>query len=195
MNQRSYHGEIDPEDLGQALVATFDQGNLTAKVVGRGEKVTVQIASRRGAQSGGNVSLTVTIQKHSDGITVSQSDTELLDVAASLGQTALATCMNPLNLLSRLDDIAQDVSSLTLNDKVWQAVEKFAQTAQVTTTISERLQAVTCPYCNAANELKASNCVSCGGPLGSVQPTSCPKCGNVMPPKSKFCGSCGAALG
>jgi hypothetical protein len=194
MEQRSFHGEIDPDNLAQALVAAFNQGNLIAQQMGAGEKVMVQIARRRGAQSGGNVSLAITIQKHADGVTVAQSEKEWLGVAASLGQTALSALQNPWNILNRLDDLAQDVTSLQLTEKVWEVVEKIARTANVTKTISERLQAVACPYCGAANELKAPNCVSCGGPLGDVQPTGCPKCGNVMPPKSKFCANCGTAL-
>jgi RNA polymerase subunit RPABC4/transcription elongation factor Spt4 len=194
MEQRSFHGNIQPEDLAQALIAAFNQGNLMAQQVGAGDKVMVQIARRRGAQSGGQVSLAVTIQKHEDGVTVAQSEKEWLGVAASLGQSAISTLMNPWNLLNRLDDIAQDVTSLQLSDKVWEIVEKFARTAKATKTISERLRAVACPYCGSANELKTSNCVTCGGPLGDVQPTACPKCGNVMPPNSKFCASCGTAL-
>lgn len=195
MEQRSYHGDLTPDDLARALLAAFDQGNLMAQQVGRGEKTLVQIAKRRGAQSGGNVSLTVTIQRNADGVTVAVGEAEWLGVAASLGQTALSTLMNPWNIINRLDDLAQDVSSLNLSTQVWEAVEKFAQTTRATKTISERLQAVACPYCGAANELKAPNCVSCGGPLGDVQPAACPKCGNVMPPRSKFCGNCGTALG
>lgn len=195
MEQRSYHGEIEPSDMARALVAAFDQGNLMAQQVGHAEKVMVQIARRRHAQSGGNVSLTVTIQKNADGVTVGVGEAEWLGVAASLGQTALSTLMNPWNLINRLDDIAQDVSSLNLSTQVWQAIEKFAQTARASKTISERLQAVACPYCGTANELKAPSCVNCGGPLGNVQPLSCAKCGNVLPPKSKFCGNCGTAVG
>ena len=194
VNQRIYHGDITPDDLADTLVATFNQGNLRVQQVGQGDKVTVQIASRQGAQSGGKTALTVAIQRHEDGITVALGQQEWLGVAASLGQTALSTLMNPWSLINRLDDIAQDVTSLNLPAQVWEAIEKFTRTAQATKTISERLQAVTCPYCGAANELKAPNCVSCSGPLGDVQPMACPKCGNVMPPKSKFCANCGTAL-
>ncbi|HLE28506.1 MAG TPA: zinc ribbon domain-containing protein, partial [Anaerolineales bacterium] len=74
------------------------------------------------------------------------------------------------------------------------AVEKFAQAAQITKTISERLQTVACPFCGTANKVGAPDCVNCGAPLGEHQPLSCPKCGNVMPAKSKFCANCGTAL-
>ncbi len=154
----------------------------------------VQIATRENAGSGGKAALSITIQKIPDGVTVGIGQHEWLGVAASLGQTALAALMNPWNLINRLDDIAQDITSLTLEEKVWEAVEKYAQTTRVTKTISARLQTVTCPYCNTANKIAAANCEACGAPLGDVQPIACPKCGNVMPPKSRACSNCGTLL-
>ena len=194
MDQRTYHGEVTPDEMADALVAAFNQGNLAAEQVGQGDKVMVQIATREHAQSGGKTALAVSIQKNADGVTVAVASQEWLGVAASLGQTALTTLMNPWSIIGRLDDIAQDVSSLALAEKVWQAVEKFAQTAKATKTISERLQSVTCPYCGTANKVGAPDCTNCGGPLGELQPIACPKCGNVMPPKSEFCANCGTAL-
>ena len=194
MDQRIFHGAISPQDMADALVAAFNHGNLSAQKVGQGDSITVQIASRPGARSGGRVGLTLTIQKHADGIAVALGQEDMLGVAASLGKTAFFALQNPLGLLGRLDDIAQDVGSLTLKDNVWAAVEKFAQTSKATKTLSARLQSVTCPYCGAANKVGDADCVNCGGPLGESQPIACPKCGNVMPPKSQFCGSCGAAL-
>ena len=47
-----------------------------------------------------------------------------LGVAASLGQTVIATVLNPFNLINRLDDVAQDVSNLQLTEKIWQVVRR-----------------------------------------------------------------------
>ena len=191
--QRTYHGDINPEEMAAVVVAAFNQGNMRAQQVGDGEKVMVQIAHRQGG-SGGQAALSMTIQKVEDGVSVAIGQHEWLGVAASLGQTALATLMNPWNLIGRLDDIAQDVTSLTLIDKVWEAIEKFARAAKVTKTISEQLQSVTCPFCGTANKVAAPDCENCGAPLGDFQPVSCPKCGNVLRPKSKFCNNCGTSL-
>jgi len=191
--QRTYHGDINPDEMAAALVAAFNQGNMRAQQVGEGDKVMVQIATRQGG-SGGKAALSITIQRVEDGVSAAMGQHEWLGVAASLGQTALTTLLNPWNLIGRLDDIAQDVTSLTLVDKAWEAVEKFAQAAQITKTISERLQTVACPFCGTANKVGAPDCVNCGAPLGEHQPLSCPKCGNVMPAKSKFCANCGTAL-
>ncbi len=194
MSERTYHGTIVPADMATALMAAFNQGNMRCQQVGAGEKLMVQIATRDNARSGGKAALSIAIQQVEDGVTVAIGQHEWLGVAASLGQTALSTLMNPWNIIHRLDDIAQDITSLTLEDKVWQVVERYAQATRATKTISERLQSVACPYCDTANKVGAANCENCGAPLGDVQPVACAKCGNVMPPKSRFCANCGAAL-
>lgn len=53
MDQRTYHGEINCDELADALAAAFDQGNLRAQKVGAGERVMVQIATREWRGSGG----------------------------------------------------------------------------------------------------------------------------------------------
>jgi len=117
---------------------------------------------------------------------------EWLGTAASLAQTGLAALMNPLSLIGRLDDLAQDISSLALSEQVWAATENFARTAGAAKQISERLRTVSCPNCGTANKVGAPKCVSCSAPLGDVQPVACKNCGNVMPAGSKFCSNCGA---
>ena len=194
MSERTYHGALDPSDVANAILAAFNQGNMRCQQLGQGDKLMVQIATRDYAQSGGRTALSVTIQKVPDGVTVGIGQHEWLGVAASLGQTALAALMNPWNLLHRLDDLAQDITSLTLEEKVWEAVEKYARTAKATLLISERLSTLNCPYCDSANRVATASCEGCGAPLGVSQPVGCPKCGNVMPAKSAFCSNCGAAL-
>jgi len=193
--QRTYHGDIHPSDMASVIVAAFNQGNMRAQQVGYGDKVMVQIALHQRAQSGGQAALTVTIQRVEDGVSVAIGQHQWLGVAASLGQTALQTFLNPWNIINRLDDLAQDISSLTLADQVWENVEKFARAAKVTKTISTRLQSLTCPYCGTANKVAAPSCESCGAPLGDFQPLSCPKCGNVLPAKEKVCVNCGTSVG
>jgi hypothetical protein len=194
MSLRTYHGEVVPADIANAILSAFNQGNLRCQTIGQGDRVMVQIATREAGHSGGKAAMSVTIQKVEDGVTVGVGQLEWLGVAASLGQTALAALINPWNLLHRLDDIAQDINSLTLEEKVWDAIERYAQTTKATKLISERLSTLRCPYCDTANKVSVSNCVGCGAPLGAGQPIACPKCGNVMPPKSAFCNNCGTAL-
>ncbi len=194
MEQRTYHGKITPDDLGRALVAEFNRGNLRAQHIGQGEKVMVQIATREGATSGGQTGVSVTIQKIEDGVTLALGQQEWLGTAASLAQTGLAALLNPMSLLGRLDDLAQDISSLSLTDQIWSAIDKYSRTTGAAQEISERLRTVTCPNCNTANAVGAPRCVSCGAPLGDVQPLACLNCGNVMQAGAKFCSNCGAPM-
>ena len=194
MEHRTYHSDITPEDLAQALVAEFSRGNMRAQRLASSEGALVQIASREGAVSGGKTGITVTIHRVEDGVTVSLGEQEWLGTAASLAQTGLAALLNPWSLVGRLDDLAQDVTALTLSEQIWAAIEKFVRAAGASKEISERLRAVACPNCGTANAVGAAKCVSCGAPLGGVQPLSCSNCGNVMPAGSKFCSNCGAPM-
>lgn len=191
MDRRVFHGNITPGDIAQALTAEFNQGNTQTQVLGDSDNLTVQIASSQWARSGGKTALAVNLQQVEDGVMVQVSEQQWLGVAASLGQTAIATLLNPINLLGRLDDIAQDVSSLQLNEKVWQIVATTVKAAGASQQISERLSRLTCEYCGAANPVGEATCVACGAPLGKEQPKACLKCGYVLTHNEKFCPNCG----
>ena len=193
MDRRIFHGSISPTDIAQALMAEFNQGNLQTQLLGDRDNLTVQIASSQWSRSGGKTALAVNIQSHEDGIVVQVGQQQWLGVAASLGQTAIATLLNPLNLLNRLDDIAQDVSNLQMTDKIWQVVAALVRTKGASQDISERLKRLSCEFCGSANPVGESNCLACGAPLGSVQPRACPACGYVLMGEERFCPNCGKA--
>jgi hypothetical protein len=191
MDKRIFHGNITPTDIARALDAEFNQGNTQTHLVGDANNLTVQIASSQWSHSGGRTALTVNIQKVEDGIMLELGEQQWLGVAASLGQTAIAALINPMNLLGRLDDIAQDVSNLQLNDKVWQVVARVASAAGASQQLSERLSRLTCDYCGVANPVGEATCLACGAPLGKQQPKTCSKCGYVLVHDEKFCPNCG----
>lgn len=194
MDQQTYHGPIKPDDLAHALVSEFNHGNLAAQKIGQGDQVLVQIATRERRGSGGHTALTVSLVQVEDGVTVSLGQQQWLGAAVNLAQAGLAALFNPLSLLHTLDDIAQDVSSLTLPQQIWAAVERYAQGVGAALTISERLRSVVCKYCGVANPVGVGTCSACGAPLGELLPVSCVNCGNVMRAKAKFCDNCGAKL-
>ncbi len=194
MDQRFLHGELRPLDLAQSLLAEFNQGNLRAQVWQQADGVALQIATRPGAASGGKTALTVTFTEAPDGILVRLGQQEWLSTAASLGRTTVAALMNPWNLLTRLDDIAQDVSNLQLTERVWDAIGRAARAAGASHELSERLRRVNCAYCGVANPVGEAACIACGAPLGSVQPATCPNCGFVIAPNETRCPNCGRAL-
>jgi hypothetical protein len=190
MDQRVYHGNLSPTDLGDALVARFNRGNLRAQQFGDDNRLIVQIASRPGSVSGGDTALSVILQKIEDGVMVKLGQQSWLGIAASLGTTALAALKNPFNLLGRLDDLAQDIQNLQIDDQVWQAIDELARAAGASQELSERLRRIMCPYCRVANPVGESSCIACGAPLGEVQPRTCPHCGFVVKTSETICPNC-----
>jgi hypothetical protein len=194
MEQRIFHGNLTSNEVAEALLAHFNRGNLRTQVVGDSKNMTVQIASRQGAASGGQTAVTVQIQQVTDGVMVTIGQQAWLGVAASMGQTVIATLLNPWNLLGRLDDLAQDIESLQVGETVWQVIGKVAQAQRASTQISERLQRAVCDYCNTANPVGEGSCVACGAPLGNVQPRTCLACGFVVLRGERTCPNCGKTI-
>lgn len=194
MDRRIFHGSIQPNDIAHALMAEFNRGNLRAQVLGNQDKMAVQIATRAGAMSGGQTALTINIQKVEDGIMVEVGQQAWLGVAASLGQTAISALRNPFSLLGRLDDLAQDIESMQLNDKTWQVIDRAAAALKASHALSEKLSRITCPYCGCANPTGEANCLACGAPMGDAQPTTCRNCGFVVTPTEGVCPNCGEKL-
>lgn len=194
MDRRIFHGNIEPNDIAQALVAEFNRGNMYTQVVGNTAKMAVQIATRMGAQSGGHTALTITIQDTDDGIMVEIGQQAWLGVAASLGQTAISALRNPFSLLGRLDDLAQDIENMQLSDRVWQIIDRTIVTVGASYKLSERLRRVTCEYCQTANPVGEGSCIACGAPLGNVHPTSCPNCGFAVSQADTICPNCNKSL-
>lgn len=194
MNTRIYHGEVKAKELARALAARFTHGNLVAQYSQSGDQHIVQISSRRDARSGGKTAIGITIQQNKEGITVKIGEQEWLGIAASLGTTLLSMGRNPLNLLGRLDDIAQDIENLNLDDKIWDVIEEVAFTMGASHQLSEKLRRTGCEYCNTANPFGEPRCIACGAPLGSSQPRSCQHCGFIAREDDTSCSNCGSEL-
>ncbi len=190
MERKIFHGMIKPVDVAQALLGQFNRGNLRAQTLGQSEKMIVQVSSRPDAMSGGQTAMTITIQKMDDGIIVEIGQQAWLGVAASLGATALAAIRNPFSLLGRLDDIAQDIEHLQLNERIWQVIAESVNSTGASMDLSDKLKRTNCEYCNTANPVGAPSCVSCGAPLGKAQPDTCKKCGYVVKTGNKTCPNC-----
>lgn len=191
MDSKFYHGRMSPMDVARALIAEFDRGNLRAQILGEGDNLAVQIATRSGARSGGQTALTVSIRTAPDGVAIQVGSQQWLGTAASLGQTTIAALLNPWNLLGRLDDIAQDVENLQLMERVWSAIDKTARSLGAGQQLSERLLRLTCEYCGSANPVGEASCVACGAPLGSLQPFTCANCGFAIQGHETRCPNCG----
>lgn len=194
MERRIFHGSITPSDVAHALIAEFNRGNLRAQTIGQREKLAVQIATRADASAGGQTALTVSIQTVEDGIMIEIGQQDWLGVAASLGKTAFSALRNPLSLLGRLDDLAQDIENLQLQERVWQVIDRIMKAHGISQELSERFQRVICEYCKTANPLGEGSCLACGAPLGEVYPAACPRCGFIVGQQDTLCPNCGQTL-
>jgi hypothetical protein len=190
MEQRIYHGNLTPSDISESLVAHFNRGNLRAQELGDSTRLIVQIGTRPGSMAGGDTTVSVILQKVADGVAVQVGQQAWLGIAASLGTTALSAIRNPFNLLGRLDDLAQDIQNLQINEQVWQAIDEVARIAGASQELSNRLRRAVCPYCRTANPVGEPNCLACGAPLGDVQPQTCQYCGFVLKNSETVCPNC-----
>lgn len=194
MDRQIFHGNIRSNEVVQALVAEFNRGNLLAQAAGRAGRMTVQIATRMGAQSGGQTAITINIQDMEDGIIVEIGQQAWMGVAASLGQTAFSALRNPFSLLGRLDDLAQDIENIQLTDNIWKVINNLLASKGASHQLSERLRRVVCEYCDTANPVGEGSCIACGAPLGDNQPSTCRNCGFAVSPIEKICPNCNTAL-
>ena len=193
MEQRTYHGDLSPDEIAHALLAQFNQGTFAVQQISQGDRALVQIGTRDRRNRVENA-LTVTIGKTPDGVNVAVGDQQLLDAAADLAQAGLGALFNPLSLLGNLGEIAGDVSSFSLPQQVWETVDKYCKSAGAGLGGSPEKMTIGCPYCGVANPPGAPTCSGCGAPLGSAQPIYCPQCGQVAPSGTQFCSRCGAKL-
>ncbi|MCI0519706.1 MAG: zinc ribbon domain-containing protein [Chloroflexi bacterium] len=194
MEPRIFHGDITPQDIARALTAQFNRGNLRSQQLGGGDKVIVQVATHQMSTTGGQTALAISIEKVADGIAVQVGKQNWLGVAASLGMTALQVMRNPWALLTRLDDLAQDIENMQLTEQVWDTVEGVARAAGASFELSERLRRLVCAYCNTPNPLGEASCLACGAPLGEAQPRTCKNCGFVIKAQENLCPNCGQRL-
>jgi DNA-directed RNA polymerase subunit RPC12/RpoP len=194
MEQRIYHGILSIDDLTRAVVGHFNRGNYRVQDFCNQGGSVIQIATSRGASSGGATSLTISMEKVTDGISIKMGSQNWLGTAASIGQTAFSVFLNPWNLINRLDDIAQDIENVQLTAEVWNVIEETARERNSNFQLSERLKRITCSYCGSANPVGESNCVACGAPLGQEHPTTCPYCGFVVRQTDQICPNCSKSL-
>jgi hypothetical protein len=191
METRTFHGKILPEDLARGIIAYFNRGNYRVQKIGQGDAIAVQIATAQMAQSGGQTALSISFQAVEDGVSVQIGQQAWLGVAASLGWTALSAIHNPLSLLNRLDDLAQDIESLQLTEEAWKIIHATADALGAGHELSERLRRLECPYCGVSNPAGKPYCLACGAPLGEMQPAACHFCGYVLKHEEEVCPNCG----
>lgn len=195
MEQRAYHGRIDPEDMARALVVQFNESETAAQWM-RGERgrAVVQIKSRRAERGEATTAVTLHITPSETGVVVSVAEQRWVGVAADLARSGLMTLLNPWNIIGEIDDIARNVRRIQLRDEVWSAVETYCRGVGAGTGVGPRSQSVVCPYCGTPNPVGTLKCEACRAPLAEQQPIACPHCGFLNEPHAQSCVNCRSSL-
>lgn len=191
MKPRIFHGDLKPDDVATALISEFNRGNMRAQKLGTGDHVVVQIATDRRRTSGGEMAVSVSVRSVPDGVAIQVGRQAWLGVAASIGETAFRALRNPWSVLSRLDDLAQDIESLQVSERIWNVIEGAARAAGASYELSERLRRQICSYCRTPNSLEEERCIACGAPLVEDRPRACLSCGFIIRSGDIVCPNCG----
>lgn len=195
VEQRSYHGNLSPDDMARALVMRFDEGDTRAQWMRDAEKrAVVQVRSRKAEHGDPNTAVTVHITPSETGVVVSVSEQKWLGVAADLARTGVKGWLNPMRLLNEIDDIARNVRWLGMRSEIWKAVEEYCQSRGSGRGTAALLKNVVCSYCGTPNDIGAHNCNACKAPLTAEQPIVCPQCGFLNNPEASLCVNCGGRL-
>jgi len=188
--EKFFHGDISPLDIAQALQAEFEVSNYIVKRIGDKDKIILQLSTREHPSSGGRTGLVVFIQKVTDGVSVKLGNQSQFGILSSMGTTTFLLLKNPWNIITRIDDIAQDLQNMQLSDRIWKIIEETAKSKLANFEFSERLRRVICEYCQTPNPITATHCIACGAPLSQNRPRTCPNCGFVIESNAKVCPNC-----
>lgn len=195
MEQRVYHGPIDPFDLAQTLLDAWDRDETVAQTLESDHGVVVQIGQRSGGLFGDEPrqALAVGIEPLDDGVRVTmgqqawQKEGGRIVIGGLIGIFPFFFTWPPPQLFGG-DDQPVDQS---LPARVWQTIEGYTGRFGAATGPTRRLSTIGCPNCGVANPMGAAYCSACGAAL---HPVSCSNCGAVAPPNAQFCTQCGASL-
>jgi hypothetical protein len=190
MEQRIFHGQFTSEDLSECLVTHFNRGNLVVQELKNGDDLSVQIKTKERRSSGGETALGISFQKVEDGILVQIGQQTWAGIASNLGVSAVLAILNPINLLYRVDDIAQDFEYIQLTDEVLKVLEAKAKALGGGYNLTENLKRIICDYCQTSNPATESGCIACGAPLGVNQPFICSHCGLALDKFARYCPNC-----
>jgi len=195
MEQRTYHGTINPEGLAQALVNEWDQGSTIAQAFGAGDQMVVQIGQREAGwfSDEPHQALTVTIQAVTDGVQVQMGQQQWYkDQGVQIFAGGLIGLF-PFFFAFPLGELfGGDAIDQRLPGRIWQSIERYASTYGAATGQTRRLPTVVCHECGVTNPQGLERCTACGTQLTS--PTTCPQCQHDNPLGARFCNRCGTAL-
>lgn len=195
MEQRVYHGRLDPRELAQHLLDAWDRGDTVAQALETDDGYLVQIGQRQGGLFGDEPrqALAVGLEPLDDGVRVTlgqqpwHKEGGRVVIGGLIGIFPFFFTWPPPNPFGG-DGPPID---RRLPAQVWETVEAYTGRYGAATGPTRRLHSVGCPSCGVANPESAAYCSACGTAL---RPISCPRCGAAAPQGAQFCIQCGASL-
>lgn len=217
MEQRIYHGNIDPNALANYLVEIFNQQPALyphhpysmAQKIDQGTHVYVQIMRASSWSGSEHGALSVQILRVAGGVSISMGQADWLDLDQTdlVGTLLGALLFPPLLIFPMIHSLVHS----TLSQDVWGAIDSYCLQEPVRPTRRTAPQGFYCSYCGAFNHPTAAHCHACRAPLDVApppqpkqppQPTAdepaqetvvCLYCGKKVA-NAKFCGNCAAPL-
>lgn len=195
MEQRVYHGTLNPESVAQMLLETWDRDQTMAQAFGEGSRLIVQIGQREAGwfSDEPRQALTLDIEAIDNGVQVTMGQQQWYKDGG--GQIFVGGLVGFLPFfftfpLGRLFE--DDTIDETLPGQIWRSIDQYASGFGAATGATQRLKTITCPECGVSNPQNAQQCSACGTSL--TAPETCPRCSYLNPVGARFCNRCGSAL-
>jgi hypothetical protein len=206
MEQRVYHGNIDPNALAQHVLDTWDQGDTVAQALEGDEGIIVQVGQRSGGffSDEPHSALTLALEPVTEGLRVTLGEQQWYRDGGQIMVGGLIGFF-PFFFTWPLGGGRNEPLDPQLTQQVWASVERYVQQygaatgptrrlpqqPAAATGPTTRLSGTYCPSCGTENQPGTERCRECGTYL---QARACPQCGVSNPATANFCMRCGSRL-
>jgi ribosomal protein L40E len=207
MEQRLYHGSIDPNALAQHVLDTWDQGDTVAQALEGEEGIIVQVGQRTGGFFNDEPAnaLTLALEPIANGIRVTMGEQQWYRNQGGRIMIGGLVGFLPFFFTWPLGGGRDEPIDSQLWGEVWESIEsytrqyaastgeirQFPQRSSAVTGETTRLQRGSCPSCGTENPAGVERCRECGTFLRA---RDCPQCGVSNPAMANFCMRCGTSL-
>lgn len=208
MEQRIYRGRIEPNELAQHLLDTWDQGDTMAQAFEDDDGIIVQIGQRSGGffSDEPRAALTLALEPLPDGLRVTLGEQQWYRDGGGRIMVGGLIGFIPFFFTWPLGGSHSAPVEPQLIEQVWASIEEYTRNAGAMTDETRRLSqqpgaatgptirlsTVSCPSCGTNNPAEAERCRECGMFLKA---RDCPECGVSNPVTANFCMRCGSSLG
>ena len=171
MEERVYHGNIDPIALADYLVSTFGQyEDMAAQKMGQGDHLMVQVGRMSGWSGKVRGAIGISISRFSDGIRVSIGQSNWMDLTNGHVATMLigALFFPPLMIFP----LMRGIQGYALYQDIWNTIEEYCAEQSAAPGSTTTSHAIYCHTCGAVNSENAKQCSFCGTPFQASQAES-----------------------